>query len=86
MGDFRTKYAKVGLLRTTGASPCPREKINRQQENKATVNNTVDEILLTQKVSATNHETPEFMDSNYDAKDFYEIEKMSLEDTKENPD
>ena len=49
-----------------------------QQEKNAIVNNTVDEILLTQKVSATNHEAPEFLDSDYDANDFYEVDKMSL--------
>ena len=42
------------------------------------------EILLTQKVSATNHEAPEFLNPDYDANDFYEVEKISLEETKEN--
>ena len=44
------------------------------------------EILLTQKLSATNNEFPELLDSDYDAKDLYEVEKMSLEDTKEKLD
>ena len=56
--------------------------MNRQQENNAIINNTVDEILLTQKVSATNHESPEFLDSYYDANNLYQVEKMSLEETK----
>ena len=43
----------------------------------------MNEIILTQKVSDTNHETPEFMDSDYDANDLYKVEKMSLEETKE---
>ena len=46
----------------------------------------MDGILLTQKVSATNNEAPEFLDSDYDANDLYEVEKMSLEETKENLD
>ena len=58
-----------------GNIPVPRNFFNGQQENNAIVNNIVDEILLTQKVSATNHEAPEFLDTDYDAKDFYEVEK-----------
>ena len=46
----------------------------------------MDEILLTQEVIATNHEAPEFMDSDYDANDLYEVEKTSLEETKEKLD
>ena len=75
----------VGLLRTAGIVPCP-GKINRQKENNAIVNNAVDVILLTQKVSATNHEAQEFLDSDYYAKILYQDDKMSLEETKENID
>ena len=46
----------------------------------------MDEIILIQKVSATNHEAPEFMDCNYNVNSLYKVEKMSLEDTKENLD
>ena len=46
----------------------------------------MDGILLTQKVSATNHEAPEFLDSDYDRNDLYEVEKMSLEEIKEKLD
>ena len=42
----------------------------------------MDEILPTKKSSATNHEAPEFLDSDYDANDLYEVDKMSLEETK----
>ena len=56
-----------------GNSPVPRKKNNRKQENNAIVNNAVDEILLTQKVNATNHEAPEFMDSDYDANYLYKV-------------
>ena len=44
----------------------------------------MDEILLTQKLSATNHEAPELLDSYYDANDLYKVEKISLEETKKN--
>ena len=43
----------------------------------------MDEIILTQKVSATNQEAPEFLNSDYYANDLYKVEKMSLEETKE---
>ena len=38
--------------------------------------------MLTQKVSAINHEAPEFLDSDYDAKYLYKVEKLILEETK----
>ena len=40
----------------------------------------------TQKVSATNHEASEFLDSEYDVNYLYQVDKMSLEDTKEKLD
>ena len=43
----------------------------------------MDEILLTKKVSSTNHEAIEFLDSGYDANDLYKVYRMSLEETKE---
>ena len=46
----------------------------------------MDEILLAQKVSATNHEATEFLDSDYNANYLYEVDMMSLEETKENID
>ena len=42
----------------------------------------MDEIILTQKVSAINHKAPEFLDHDYDANDLYEVDKMSIEETK----
>ena len=42
------------------------------------------EILLTQEVSATNHESPECLDPGYDANGLYQVDKMILEETKEN--
>ena len=46
----------------------------------------MNEILLTQKVSAKKNEAPEFLDSDYDANDLYQVNKVSLEETKENID
>ena len=65
------------------SSPVPRGGFNRHKENNSIVNNSVDEIILTQKVSATNQEAPEFLNSDYYANDLYKVEKMSLEETKE---
>ena len=47
----------VGLLRTTGAALLP-GKINSHEENNVIVNNSVYAILLAQKVSSTDHESP----------------------------
>ena len=44
----------------------------------------MDDILLneTKKVSAMNHEAPEILENYYDENDLYQVENMSLEDTK----
>ena len=43
------------------------------------------ELLLNeaQKVSAKNHEAPELLDTDYDANDLYQVDKMSLTENKE---
>ena len=48
----------------------------------------MDEIIIneTQKVSATNHEAPEFLEPDYDANNLHKVDKISLEDTKEKLD
>ena len=53
-----------------------------QQEKNAIINNAADEILITQKLSATNHEAPEFLDSAYDGNDLCEVEEISLKEKK----
>ena len=74
---------KVSLLRTATIIPY-KEIFNRQQENNAIVNNAVDEILLheSQKVS-TAELAPAFLGSDYDDNELYQVEIMSLEETKE---
>ena len=56
-------------------------------ENNSIVNNKVDEILMTenQKISAA-REAPEVLDSDYDEKNLYQVDKMSLKETKEKLD
>ena len=46
----------------------------------------MDEIIIneTKKVSAANHEAPEFLDSNYEANDLYQVDKTTIEETREN--
>ena len=67
----------VGVLSTTGTATYP-ENINMQQENNAIVINAGDEIILTQKVSATNYEALEFMYSDYNANHLYQVDKISI--------
>ena len=45
----------------------------------------MDEILLneTKKVSAVNHEAPELLGNNYDENDLYQVENISLDESKE---
>ena len=45
----------------------------------------VDELHMVEfkKVSAVNHEAPEFFDSDYYDNDPYQVENMSLDETKE---
>ena len=44
----------------------------------------VDGILLneTKKLSAVNHEAPEFLENDYNDNDLYEVENKSLDETK----
>ena len=60
-----------------------RKKFNRQKENNAIFNGAVYEILLheNQKVSATK-EAPGNVEYDFDDNKLYQIENMSLEDTK----
>ena len=55
LGDFGTKCAKSRPTKDCVSRPIPRKSFNRQKEKNTMVKNAVDEILLTQKVSATNH-------------------------------
>ena len=79
LGDIVTKYAKNRTTKDHGSRHVSRGEIKRQQENSSIINNAVDEIILSQKVSAKNHEAPEFLNSDYDTNDLYEVDKMSLE-------
>ena len=40
-------------------------------------------MVESKKVSAVNHEAPEFLESDYDENDLYQVENTSLDKTKE---
>ena len=40
-------------------------------------------MIESKKVSAVNHEAPELLESDYDKNDLYQVENMSLDETKE---
>ena len=82
--DFSAKYAKVKRTKDCVNHCMPRFYFNSQQKNNGIVNNAVHEILLheTKKVSAAK-EAPEFLESGYDENELYQVENMSLENTKE---
>ena len=84
MGDFGAKCTNGKPTKDCGNNPSPRKIFNRQQENNAIVSIVVDEILLneSQKVGAA-RESPKFWYSDYHENDIYQIEWMSIEDTKE---
>ena len=47
----------------------------------------MDEILPNEKkVCATNHKAPKFLDSYHNANDLYQVDRVSIEETKEKLD
>ena len=80
VGYFGAKYAKYKPTKDHRNHPVSRKIFNRQQENNSIINNLVDEILLneTKKLIAL-REAPEFLDSDYDENNQYQVEIMSLE-------
>ena len=88
LGNFGAKYAKSQPTKDRRIKPVPIKILNKQQENRIIINNAVDEILFneTKKVSAVNHEAPDFLEMDYDENDLYQMENMSLDETKEKID
>ena len=81
LGDFGSKYAKIRPTEDRGNDATNRKKFNSQH---AIVNSSVDEILLqeNQKLISEKGEH-ENIESDFDENDLYQIDNMSLEDTKE---
>ena len=87
LGDFGTKHANSSTTKDHRINPVPRKCFNIHQKINAIFNNAVDEILIneTQKLSAE-REAQEFLDSDYDDNNLYQVYKMSLEETKQKLD
>ena len=75
---------KLSLRRIRENNPVPKGKVDGQQENIIIANNVVDEILLhrKQKGSATK-EAAEFVYSDYDENEIYQVEREIIEETVE---
>ena len=84
LGDFGYTYINTRPTKDHGNNPAPRNKFNRQQENNAIVNSAVDKILLqeNEKVSSV-REAHENIESDFDEIKIYQIDNISIEDTKE---
>ena len=82
--QFGTKYAAAQSTKYHWNNPVTRKIFQKKQENHAIINNAVDDILLneTKKVSAVNHEAPESLENDYYENDLYQVENMSLDETK----
>ena len=85
LGEFGTMYAASQTTKNRRSNPIPKKGFNKKQENHTIIDNMVDELHMVEskKVSAVNHEAPEFLESGYDENDMYKVENMSLDDTKE---
>ena len=85
MGEFVTKHAAAQTGKERGSDPIPRKRFHKKQENHTIIYNVVDEIrtIESKKVSAVNHEAPEYLESDYDNNDLHNVENISLDETKE---
>ena len=84
LGDFGYTYINTRPTKDHRNNPAPRNKFNRHQENNAIVNSAVDKILLqeNEKVSSV-REAHENIESDFDEIKIYQIDNISIEDTKE---
>ena len=83
--DFGYKYVNCRPTKVCGHDPVPIKIFNRKKENNSSVKSAVDEILLhkNQKLSAEK-EAHEKFESDFDENELYQIDNMSLDDTKKN--
>ena len=84
LGYFFSKYVKSRSTKDRGHDPISRNNFHRQQENNDITNSAVDEILLheNEKISAVK-EAPKKVEYGFDENELYQIDNISLEDTKE---
>ena len=85
MGKFGIKYAAAQPTKDHRSDPVPWKMFHKKQENHTFINNEVDEIHIIESktVRAINHESPEILKSYYNNRDLYQVENMSLDETKE---
>ena len=74
--EFGTKYAAVQPNKDRSSIPIPWKRFQKKQENHVIVNSVLDDILLNElkKVSAVNHNAPEFLENDYGENDLYLVE------------
>ena len=84
LGECGTKYSVSHPTKDQGKNPIHKKGSQKKQDIRNIINNIVDELHMvkSQKVSAVNHDAPEFLESAYDANDLYQVENMSLVETK----
>ena len=60
LGEFGTKYAVAQPTKNRRINPMPKKGYQKKQENRAIIDNTVDELHMVESknVSAVNHEAP----------------------------
>ena len=82
LGELGTKYIAAQPTKDRGSNPIPRKGYHKKQENHTIIDNVMDVLCMVEfkKVSAVNHEAPEFLESDYDENDLYQVENMSLDE------
>ena len=81
MGKFRTKFSVAQPTKDRGRNHIPRKGFQKEKENNTDIGNVMDKLHMveSQKVSAVNHEAPEFLEFDYNENDLYQVENKSLD-------
>ena len=84
LDEFGTKYDAAQTSKDHGSDPIPRKRLWKKQENHTIINNVVDELRMieSKKASAVNNETQDVFESDYDENGLYQVENMSIDETK----
>ena len=84
-GFFSLSILQTILLRTVRATLYQVKGFRKKQENNAIINKVMDDILLNEQriVSTVNHEATGFLENDDDENDLYQVENMSIDETKE---
>ena len=82
LGEFGDKYAKGKPKKDYGNRPIPRKKINRQQKITLLLIMWWMKSYLTKHKSKCCKGSTKVLDSVYDENDIYQVEMMSIEETK----